>query len=168
MKGHIEVKSAVIGAVLVLALVLLAGATGSSGRLPVVGRFQIACTNTRCYLVDTATGQVWMDDATDFKAPKLDAPASTPALAGDATDFIGQWASDDPKEDDLAIRLEPDGRAIASEDTKQYEGNWRVEGTRVIITVEDESVVGELQPDGRLLLWEEGDRDDTIMFKRVP
>jgi len=168
MKGQIQIKSAVIGAALVLALVLLAGATGSSGRLPVVRRFQIACTNMQCYLVDTATGQVWMQADHDFKEPKLEAPAATPALTGDATDFVGSWASDDPQEDDLSIRLEPDGRAIASEDTKQYEGRWRVEGARVVITVEDESVVGELQPDGRLLLWEEGDRDDTIMFKRVP
>jgi hypothetical protein len=167
MKGHINIKSAAIGAAVVVSLLLVTGAVGGRGSLPVIGRFQIACTDSICYLVDTATGQVWMTGDRDFREPKLKAPE--PVMTGQAAAFVGHWASDDPEEEDLRIRLEPDGTAVASEDNdRRYEGHWRVEGARVVITIEDETITGELQPDGRLLLWEQGDEDERIMFKRVP
>ena len=165
MKTRIDMKSVVVGGMLAAGLCLLAGAAGSGGTPGPIGRFQIACTNTTCYLVDTVAGQVWQSGDREFKSPKLQDQGA--AVTGEATDFVGQWHSDDPDEDDLGLRLEADGRALATEGSKLHEGLWRVEGARIFITIEDETVTGELDPAGRLILWEEGDADERIPFRKV-
>jgi hypothetical protein len=168
MKRHIDVKSAGIGAVAGFAFMLLAGATAE--RSLVVGRFQIACTDSACWLVDTATGQVWYQGDPGFKAPKLAVvpAAQVPeAVPAGAEGFVGQWHSDHPDEDDLGLRLEADGRALATEGSRRYEGRWRVEGGRIFVTIDDETVTGEIGADGRLILWAEGDEDERIPFRRI-
>jgi len=55
MKTRIDMKSVIIGGMATVGLCLLARAAGSGGAPGPIGRFQIACTNTTCYLVDTAT-----------------------------------------------------------------------------------------------------------------
>jgi hypothetical protein len=80
---------------------------------------------------------------------------------------MGQWMSDDPNEDDVGLQLEPDGRAIATEGDRRYEGRWRIEGTRIIFSVGDESIVGEVQSDGRLQVWEQGQGSEYMTLKRV-
>lgn len=168
MKTRIDIKSAVVGGLLVAGLCLLAGASG--GLSAMIGRFQIACTDSVCYLVDTATGQVWDHGDPDFKSPKLPgaAAAKTPRapMAGSEA-FVGLWQSEDPDEDDLGLRLEADGRALATEGSNRHKGKWRVQGGRIFITIEDETVTGEIAPDGRLILWEEGDEDERIPFRRI-
>ena len=160
--SEIDMKSAMAGGILGTLLCLLVGAADHSGSPGAVGRFQIACTNMVCYLVDTTNGQVWQSGDRGFKSPKLqDQPV---ALTGESADFVGQWDSDDPSEDDLTLRIEPDGEAIATEGSRQHEGRWRVEGTRIFITIDDETVTGEIVPEGRLILWEEGNDDDRIPF----
>jgi hypothetical protein len=165
MKTRIDRKSVLIGGMVAVGLCLLAGAAGSSDAPGPIGRFQIACTNTACYLVDTATGQVWDHGDREFKSPKLQDQRAT--VTGKATDFVGRWDSDHPEEDDLTIRLEADGRALASEGSRRHEGTWRVEGTRIFITIEDETVTGQLDSADRLILWEEGDPDEKIPFRKV-
>ncbi|MBN2128357.1 MAG: hypothetical protein JW741_02635 [Sedimentisphaerales bacterium] len=165
MKTRIDMKSVIIGAVAAVGLCFLVGATGSGDRPGAIGRFQIACTNTLCYLVDTATGQVWQSGDREFKSAKLQDRAA--AVTGEATGFVGRWDSDHPEEDDLTIRLEAGGRALATEGSRRHEGSWRVEGARLFITIDDETVTGELDPAGRLILWEEGDPDEKIPFHKV-
>ena len=165
MKTRIDTKSVLIGGMVAVGLCLLAGAAGSSGGPGPIGRFQIACTNTMCYLVDTATGQVWDRGDRDFKSPKLQDQRTV--VTGEATDFVGQWHSDHPDEDDLGLRLEADGRAVATEGDRRHEGAWRVEGTRIFITIDDETVTGEFDSTGRLVLWEEGDPEEKIPFRKV-
>jgi len=168
MKRHIDIKSAALGGLLATGLLLLAGATGDPSL--VVGRFQIACTDSICYLLDTATGQVWESRDAGFKAPKLPvaSPAKPPGTLMPGTEgFVGQWHSDHPEEDDLRLGLETDGRALATEGDRRYEGHWHVEGRRIFVTIDDETVTGEIASDGRLVLWEEGDEDERIPFRRV-
>jgi len=165
MKTRIDMKSVMVGGMLATGLCLLAGAAGSGGEPGPIGRFQLACTNTVCYLVDTATGQVWDHGDPRFKLPKLQDPPV--AVTGEATDFVGRWNSDDPDEDDLTLRLEAGGRAFATDGTKRHEGRWRVEGTRIFITIDDDTVTGELDSADRLLLWDEDNADDRIPFRKV-
>ena len=80
--------------------------------------------------------------------------------------FLGKWISDDPEEDDLGLQLESGGVAIATEGERTYRGQWRVEASRLFLTVDNDEHLGQLLSDGRLLLWEDGDHDHTIMFKR--
>ena len=165
MKTRIDMKSVLIGGMAAVGLCLLAGAARTGNGPGQIGRCQIACTNTLCYLVDTATGQVWQSSNRDFKSPKLQDQRA--AVTGEATDFVGRWDSDHPDEDDLTIRLEADGRALASEGSRRHEGTWRLEGTRIFITIEDETVTGQLDSADRLILWEEGDPDEKIPFRKV-
>lgn len=167
MRGQVDAKSAAVGAVLGISLLLLAGATsGGRDETPVIGRFQIACTNTLCFLVDTATGQVWMTGDSDFRAPKLRDPS--PALTGEAQGFLGRWIADDPQSDNVDLQVEPDGRAVATDGSNRFEGRWRAFGTRIIVTMDDEVLAGELQPDGRLLLGELGQEGNRITLRRAP
>ena len=165
MKTRIDGKSVIVGGMVAFGLFLLTGAAGSGDGPGPVGRFQIACTNAVCYLVDTSTGQVWQSGERDFKSPKL--PDQRAPVTGEAADFVGRWDSDHPDEEDLTIRLEAGGRAIATEGTRRHEGSWRVEGTRIFITIDDETVTGQLDSAGRLILWEEGDPDEKIPFRKV-
>ena len=165
MKTRIDRKSVLIGGMMGVGLCLWAGAVGSSDGPGPVGRFQIACTNAVCYLVDTATGRVWQSGDRDFKSPKLQDHGA--AVTGEATDFVGQWHPDHSDEDDLGLRLEAGGRAVATEGDRRHEGSWRMEGTRIFITIDDDTVTGEFDSEGRLVLWEEGDPDEKIPFRKV-
>jgi hypothetical protein len=154
---------ALLGALLLL-VAGTAGATQSGSDTPAVGRFQIACTDTVCYLVDTVTGQVWTSADPEFRVPKLS--DFLPAKTNETQGYVGQWVSDDPDEDDLGLRIEPNGHAVGTEGKKSYEGRWRVEGTRIFLSIDNDELVGELQPDGCLNLCEDG--DERIVFKKVP
>ncbi len=93
MKMRFDVRGMVVGGVLVGMVCLLAGAVGSDSK-PAVGRFAIDCTNTRCYLVDTMTGQVWGSGDGGFKSPKIKTVAATVKEASNR--FVGKWETDDP------------------------------------------------------------------------
>ena len=156
--------AAMLGALLFLAAPMAHAAEGHSD-MPAVGRFQIACTDTLCYLVYTVTGQVWTSNDPEFHAPKLS--GLVPAKTDEPQGYVGRWVSDDPDETDLGLRLEPDGKAVATEGSKRYEGRWRVDGTRLILNVEDESLAGEMMADGRLSLWEQDNADRRVAFRRA-
>lgn len=169
MKYGMDVKSMIVGGLLVAGLLLLAGAAGNKPA-GMVGRFQIATADSAAYLVDTATGQVWYsgrissESDAAFKSPKLNAERR--AMVEGPTGFIGKWRATTPDHEDLGIRIEPGGRCVATDDQKTYEGQWRVEGDRIIITVDNDTVTGQLDAEGRLMLCE-GDGDDQVPFVRV-
>ncbi len=162
MNRFMNIKAVVVGVVLLTLLCLLTGAAGHEP-LPQVGRFQIDCTNTSCYLVDTVTGQVWNNSHRDFYKPKLQPPPVGPPAK--AQDFIGQWRSD---EEDAILWLEKDGSARANADDKEHQGRWRVADGKIVVTIDDDTFNGEIAPDGALALWEEGFHSDgRVRFRRV-
>ena len=165
MTLRIDMKSAVFGCVLTVSVCLLAGVGGDGSANP-LGRFHVECGSDTAYLVDTATGQVWRSYDNGFARPKLsERPAA--ATAGEEK-YLGQWRSHDSDEDDLGLRLEAGGRAYASEgDTKHYEGMWRVEGDHIVIMIEDEHLLGEIDSDGRLSLWQKDKEKERKSFQRV-
>jgi hypothetical protein len=82
MNRHIDLKSVLLGGMLVLLVLCLAGA------VPVVsetagGRFQLGTNDSYAFVLDSATGQVWSlsasssrygpagSDPNDFHAPKI-------------------------------------------------------------------------------------------------
>ncbi len=159
-------KSAVIAVTLGISALLVAGVAGGGHDAPVIGRFQIACTSTHCYLVDTATGQVWTSGEPGFRAPKL---GGTPTVATtEAQVFIGRWVSDDPNSNDVALHIRPGGLASATDSSLRFEGRWAIEGTHLVLTIDDEMLVAELLPDGRLSVKEEGGEGDGIVLARAP
>lgn len=163
MKKHTNIKTAVIAIVIVALLCLLAGAARRDP-LPQVGRFQIDCTNTSCYLVDTATGQVWSPGSREFYRPKLDTqPAGPPAKA---EDFIGQWRAD---KEDVTLWLEEGGVARGASDGEEHEGTWRSQGSRVFIMIHGEAITGQIAPHGGLMLSQDegGDEGERIHFRKV-
>ena len=163
MNKRIHLKTLLIAAASLALLLLLAGAAGRSSQ-PQIGRFQIACTDSACYLVDTATGAVWHSGDRDFRRPKI-APV-TEVGKPEKKAFVGQWRSigDGGK---VRIWLESDGTARA-ESPEPHEGNWRLAGDRIIITVdEDESATGYIDTLGNLVLQEEGHEDDRLSFEKV-
>jgi hypothetical protein len=174
MTHRFDLKSMMVGGLLIAALALLAGAVTDGPAAP-AGRFSMVTTANRAFLLDTATGQVWVasgtissDSEQVFKAAKLGsetAPIAT-AATGQGRRFAGQWKATRPNEDDLNLRIDPDGRCSAMDDDRTHKGSWRIEGERIIITIDDEAVQGELGADGRLVLWEE-DGDERIAFVRV-
>jgi hypothetical protein len=165
MEIRIDLKSAVIGGVAVLALGLVIGAAGErpSGT---IGRFSLVTggTSDLTYLVDTATGRVWRSGDRGWKDPKL-GDRHVPDAA-ESSAFLGHWRSVPGSEEDLGLHLEPEGRARATGDGDAYEGAWRAEGTRIVITIDDEVVVGEVTPDGDLVLWEK-EGGDRMTFRKV-
>ncbi|MBN1358961.1 MAG: hypothetical protein JW993_00130 [Sedimentisphaerales bacterium] len=166
MRTRIDMKSAAAGAGLVALLLLLAGAAGGGSESPPIGRFQIACTSTLCFLVDTATGQVWMMGDEDFRAPKLQGPSQEVAVQTNG--FVGAWVAEDPNNNNVRLLLEPAGSAVATDGNGRYEGRWRLFGTRVVISIDDDVLTGELQPDGYLLLGEPGDEENRVRLRRAP
>lgn len=171
MKGRIHVKSIVAGAGLAGLLLALAGAAGggSSGNraaAPASGRFQIACTNTLCYLVDSATGDVWMTGDPGFWESKLEVRPTEPGPV--VQGFVGQWAADDPNSAGVTLQVEPDGSAVATDGVSRFEGRWAVEGTRMVLSLGDEAMLGEILPDGRLVVTEPGNAENRVTFKKAP
>jgi hypothetical protein len=166
MTVRIDPKSLLIGVALAGLLVLVVGVVSEHTR-PQVGRFRLACTSTHAHLVDTMTGQVWSSERgyTRFAEPKFALkPVAAPA---GAKSFVGRWVSADPDHSGIAVSLDADGSCTATDNGDAHIGSWRAEGGRVFITVDDETVTGQIDADGRLVLWEEGDEADGIAFTRV-
>ena len=71
MGWKLDIKSAVLGAVVVAVAAIFLGAVKSE---PTVGRYQIAAGANGASVVDTMTGQVWSESATasSFLAPKIE------------------------------------------------------------------------------------------------
>ncbi len=166
MKAHFDIRSLVVGGVVVLMVVLLAGAAGTDP-VPQIGRYQIACTQTTCYLVDSMTGQVWSDRDGGFKDPKVKSRAARTTET--AKGYVGQWHTADPDKEQLSIHLKADGLLNAKEadDDKDYRGHWRVVGDHIALSVDDEALTGRMSDDGQLILWEDGNEDDRLAFRRV-
>ena len=165
MKVFFDIRSLAVGGAVVGMVVLLAGAAGSDP-LPQIGRYQIACTQTMCYLVDSMTGQVWSVSDRGFKDPKIKGRAvrTTEATKG----YVGQWSGMTPDQEEVSIHLKADGLADAKdEDGKDYAGHWRVVGNRITLSIGGEDLTGEMSGDGQLILWAEGDEDERVIFQRV-
>jgi hypothetical protein len=174
MRGHINIKSAAIGGVMGVLTLLLVGAAGGPGDMPVIGRFQIACANAACFLVDTATGQVWMTGNPGFWDSKLGAPAPAAEVAAPAASeartqrFVGQWTPEDPQSNNINLRIDADGFAIATDGSNRYEGRWSALGSRIVINLGEEVLMGTLQDDGRLIVGEPDNEEDRVTLRRVP
>ena len=165
MKARFGIRSLVVGGVVVGMVVLLAGAAGSDP-LPEIGRYQIACTQTKCYLVDSMTGQVWSSSGFGFTDPKIKGKAVRAREA--ATGYVGQWSGMTPDQSEVSIHLKADGLVHAKDDDgKDHEGHWRVVGDRITVSVDGEALTGRMSDDGQLILWEDGDEDNRLVFQRV-
>ncbi len=165
MKVHVDLKSVVIG-FLLAGVVFLGLGTARIGPREVVGRFQIACTDTLCFVVDTVTGQVWTSQQKEFLEPKIKTVAAEiQAEAGKA--FVGAWRTVDGQDPELTIRLDADGGVLATEvgDDDEYPGSWRMDGDRVVINVDEEEYTAEMTSGGRMILHER-DGDDEYVFER--
>ncbi len=81
MMWRMDKKSIVLGAVLGAGLCVLIGAARNELAGP-VGRYQVCCSENNAYLVDTITGQVWLNSERSFRGPKLrtEAAAEQPAV----------------------------------------------------------------------------------------
>jgi hypothetical protein len=71
MGWKLDIKSVVVGAVVVAVAAIMLGAAKSE---PTVGRYQLAAGATRAFIVDTMTGQVWDESASPstFLGPKIE------------------------------------------------------------------------------------------------
>lgn len=186
MKWRVDIKSTVLGVGLGTGLCLLVGAARSELLGP-VGRFQVSCYQNGAYLVDTVTGQVWLNNEREFRSPKLrlEPPVESPAAAPSPTTkapaveevkqtvpvatgpaaFLGRWVLAHPTEGQLGIQIDPDGRAVLTEGQKSWEAKWQLQDSRITITTENETVTAELDSEGRLLV-KEGD-NEPIPFQRA-
>ena len=165
MKARFDIRNLVVGGAVVGMVVLLAGAVGSDP-LPEIGRYQIACTQLTCYLVDSMTGQVWSDRDGGFRDPKIKSKAVRAREA--AKGYAGQWSATDPDQSDVSIHLKADGLLIAKEGSDEvHEGHWRVVGDRLTLSVDGEAYTGQISDDGQLILWEDGNEDDRLIFRRA-
>jgi hypothetical protein len=74
-----------MGAVLGAGLCVLIGAARNELAGP-VDRYRVSCSQNNAYLVDTITGQVWLNSEREFRAPKLRSgtAAERPAVEGPA------------------------------------------------------------------------------------
>ena len=164
MKMRFDVRSMVVGGVLVGVVCLLAGAVGSDSE-PAVGRFAIDCTNTRCYLVDTMTGQVWASHDSGFKSPKI---KTVVAMVKEASDrFVGKWETNDPDQSEKLVRFAAGG-LVAVDGNSEFEGRWEAAGDQIEFTVDDEAFTGKISADGHLIVTQGGDGDgDRLTFGKV-
>lgn len=191
MKWQLDTRSLALGTVLGVGLSMLVAAARNELAGP-VGRYQVCCGQNSAYLVDTVTGQVWLNSEREFRAPKLraeplpESPAAvkppvprTPAVEAPRVEvpgteprpkagpsgFTGKWVLTHPTEGQLGIQIEPDGRATLTEGDKTWEGKWRVEGDQITITTEGETVTAQLDDQGRLLVREGS--SDPVPFQRA-
>ncbi len=185
MKWRVESKNTVLGVGLGIGLCLLAGAARNELLGP-VGRFQVSCSQNNAYLVDTVTGQVWLNSEREFRSPKLrpeptakSTAAPSPAMRTPVVEdvksvvrvesgpagFIGKWVLAHPTEGQLGIQIDPDGRAVLTEGQKSWEAKWQLQGNQITITSENETVTAELDDGGRLQVKEGA--GEPIPFQRV-
>jgi len=164
MNRRTNIKTVTIVIVLVALLCLLTGASRLASPLQ-VERFQIDCTDSSCYLVDTATGQVWRSSDRDFMSPKLDVqPENVPA---EVKNLLGQWKSTDKEGQEITLRLEVDGNARGVEKGKIHEGRWQTQGEKIVLTFDDDTLWGQIESDGRMTLWENDDDEDRLHLQKV-
>jgi len=162
MQRRFDLTSVIVGCALAGALCFAVGATRSSDCAD-CGRFRLACTNLKCYLVDTMTGQVWNSNSGDFHTQKVK------RIGYPAQRFAGEWQSDG-SEREVTLVLEDDGRAAVLYDgTTLREGAWRAIHGHVFI-----EPVGyclrEKDADGELTLQRKsvGRQGDTVVtFRKV-
>lgn len=76
MMWRMDKRSLLIGAVLGSGLFVLIGAAKDELAGP-VGRYRVSCAQNTAYLVDTITGQVWLNSERDFRMPKLRSGVAT-------------------------------------------------------------------------------------------
>lgn len=186
MAWRMNGKSMVLGAVLGAGLSVLIGAAANELPGP-VGRYRMCCSQNTAYIVDTVTGQVWLDSERGFRSPKLriesasESPAATvrPPVAGtpaveaprievprvEPSGFIGKWVLSHPTQGQLAIQIEPTGQAILTQGDKHIEAKWRREGDQITISTEQESMVAHIDDQGRLMVSE--NEGEPIAFQRA-
>ena len=77
MKNKIDIKSAIIGALLTATLIL--GVAAVTDEEEQIGRYQLGNNDSRVYLLDSATGQIWTKSSphrlksySEFKDGKYD------------------------------------------------------------------------------------------------
>lgn len=190
MRGKIDMKSAVLGVGLGAVLLMLAGAAGGGSGGNPVGRFQIACTSTLCYLVDTVDGEVWSTGDKGFWESKLgvstaataQVPPVQPAQAAQPNEpvqevqpiqpangqgFVGRWVADNG-DANVSLQIDADGTAITTDDVSHFQGTWNALGSQLIITVGNEILMASFMNDGRLLVTEPGNTDSRVIFRRAP
>lgn len=167
MRASFDIRSLVVGGVLVGMVVLLAGAVGTDP-LPEIGRYQLSCTQKSCYLVDSMTGQVWHDRLDEFRERKI---KSRTAKAKEAEKkYLGRWDGTTADQEQLSVHLKADGLLhLKDGKDKEYIGTWRLAGNRITITlsVNDSTLAGQLYGDGRLMLWQRGDEDSRVILRPV-
>jgi hypothetical protein len=165
MRASFNIRSLVVGGVVAGMVLLLAGAM-STDPLPEIGRYQLSCTQNRCYLVDSMTGQVWPDRVTEFREPKIKSRAEKVDEA--AKGYLGRWSGVTPDKEQLSLHLEADGFLhVKDKDGKEHTGRWRLSGDRIILSVDDETIIGQMSGDGRLIMWEEDNEDNRVIFRPV-
>jgi hypothetical protein len=185
-------KSVALGVALGAGLSVLVGAARNESVGP-VGRYRACCSQNTAYLVDTVTGQVWLNSEREFRVPKvraeaaserpaatvrppaartptiepprIEAPRTEPRPATRPAGFTGKWVLTHPTQGQFSIQIEPDGRAVLTQGDKSTEGRWRVEGDQIAIATEQESLTAQLDDQGRLMVREgEG---EPIAFQRA-
>ena len=187
MRGKIDVKSLAAGAGLAALLLMLVGAAGGQNAGGPVGRFQIACTTTICYLVDTVNGEVWSTGDKGFWESKLgvSTATATPAQVPQAQPnipvpevqqiqpatgqgFIGHWVTDNADGGNVSLQIDADGTATTTDEISHFQGTWNALGSQVIITVGGDILMASLMNDGRLLVSQPGKAESRVIFRRVP
>ncbi len=94
----------------------------------------------------------------------LAAGCSTTANSGRGQ-FLGGWEQDGPGKERLAIRFAGNGQCIVTEDDRSWNGTWRCEGQKVIVTTGDETVT--LWSTGRDTLTAGDGSDGPTAFRRA-
>lgn len=54
--------------------------------------------------------------------------------------YLGCWQQEAPGEERLAIQMGRNGQCVITEDDRSWNGTWRSEGQKVIVTTGDETV----------------------------
>ena len=83
MAWRVDTKSVALGIVLGTGLSVLVGAVHNEPAGP-VGRYRVCCSTNTAYLIDTTTGQVWLNSEREFRAPKLKAESAAEKPAVEA------------------------------------------------------------------------------------
>ena len=185
MRSKIDMKSVAFGVGLGALLLILAGAANSRNGIGEIGRFQIACTSTLCYLVDTVNGEVWSTGDKGFWESKLGVATDVPsqvlpvqptAPAQDVQPrqpaaeqgFVGRWVADNADSATVSLQINADGTAMTTDEVSHYAGRWNALGSQVVITVDSDILMGTLMNDGRLLVSQPGNDEYRAIFHRAP
>jgi hypothetical protein len=158
MKVNFDIRSLLLGGCVVGIVVLLVGAVGRDPQ----GRYQIAGTQSTCYLVDSTTGQVWSDRERGFSDPKVGSRAKAAAKP-----YLGQWRDASSDQSQISINLKGDGLLLAKDESgEDQEGRWELVGDRITLSVWGTVLMGQVTSDGRLMVWEDGNSRSRMIFQR--